>query len=423
MRNYVYLLDRRLGAHPLNHSPEFSVTFSSWLKVRGHQVWVITAEPSSPTRFYLTARFIVDSVQSLDGEFVASGAEGETFDRPPELTKEAWFRKLNRNTSANWTLVAIRKPEYQEGLTRALASISTETSLSRATQQQAATARSDGVLRALEPLEHHRVMDLVAAAGLDTTGWSNFAGGASKASQNPKYCYDWSFEQANRAVVVNLWHRQMVAADGEVSVALTLRDRDVFKGIRRRRAEKLLGAIARADIARIPIRVIVNAGTITQSAEDSRSTGTRVEKRLLDPMPWHVARCDMLAGSCLLRRGPAPGTTLDQFLLDPLTIEVARREKNVSAFVRNPTFRRHALDRARGRCEHCGVNGFVLPSGELYLETHHVVPLCEGGLDSISNIIAICPNDHREAHIGVRAGALRAAMLRYLQGEAAQKAG
>jgi 5-methylcytosine-specific restriction protein A len=50
-------------------------------------------------------------------------------------------------------------------------------------------------------------------------------------------------------------------------------------------------------------------------------------------------------------------------------------------------------------------------SGAIYLETHHVVPLSENGADHERNVVAICPNDHREAHHGERREAIRTDLL------------
>jgi 5-methylcytosine-specific restriction endonuclease McrA len=43
-------------------------------------------------------------------------------------------------------------------------------------------------------------------------------------------------------------------------------------------------------------------------------------------------------------------------------------------------------------------NQFDIATGSIYLETHHVVPLAENGPDHTSNVVAICPKDHRRAH-------------------------
>ncbi|MBC7620936.1 MAG: HNH endonuclease, partial [Candidatus Saccharibacteria bacterium] len=60
--------------------------------------------------------------------------------------------------------------------------------------------------------------------------------------------------------------------------------------------------------------------------------------------------------------------------------------------------REAVLIRAGGLCELCNEPGFVTAAGSVYLETHHVVPLADNGLDDASNVVAICPKDHRRAH-------------------------
>lgn len=58
--------------------------------------------------------------------------------------------------------------------------------------------------------------------------------------------------------------------------------------------------------------------------------------------------------------------------------------------------------------------GFFRADGSLFLETHHVIPLSEGGKDSTSNVVALCPNHHREAHHGKDAGDIRDKLIKYL---------
>ncbi|KAA1164453.1 HNH endonuclease [Pseudoalteromonas fuliginea] len=41
---------------------------------------------------------------------------------------------------------------------------------------------------------------------------------------------------------------------------------------------------------------------------------------------------------------------------------------------------------------------FKKENGEPYLEVHHVLPLSEGGSDTIKNTIAVCPNCHMKFH-------------------------
>lgn len=73
-------------------------------------------------------------------------------------------------------------------------------------------------------------------------------------------------------------------------------------------------------------------------------------------------------------------------------------ESTGTSYSRSRAVRDAALRRAAGACELCGQRGFVTQSGAIYLETHHVQPLGEGGADSEDNVVALCPNDHRRAH-------------------------
>jgi len=83
--------------------------------------------------------------------------------------------------------------------------------------------------------------------------------------------------------------------------------------------------------------------------------------------------------------------------------------------VRDERVRKAVLKRAKGRCEHCGDLGFEKPDGSNYVETHHILSLAEQGPDTLDNVIALCPNHHREAHYGTGRLALEAAFLERLE--------
>ena len=70
------------------------------------------------------------------------------------------------------------------------------------------------------------------------------------------------------------------------------------------------------------------------------------------------------------------------------------------SYARDQRVRRAVLERAAGYCELCGEQGFTSRSGHPFLETHHIIKLSEEGADKLSNVIALCPNDHRRAHFG-----------------------
>ena len=73
------------------------------------------------------------------------------------------------------------------------------------------------------------------------------------------------------------------------------------------------------------------------------------------------------------------------------------------SFERDPDVVAEALFRANGTCERCRKPApFIRKSnGAKYLEVHHIVPLSEDGLDTVHNVLALCPNCHREVHHGV----------------------
>ena len=74
----------------------------------------------------------------------------------------------------------------------------------------------------------------------------------------------------------------------------------------------------------------------------------------------------------------------------------------VQDYRRDPDVVAEALYRAKGFCEKCKEKApFIKRSnGEPYLEVHHIRPLSQGGLDSLENVISLCPNCHREIHFG-----------------------
>ena len=56
------------------------------------------------------------------------------------------------------------------------------------------------VLDELKPIRKLLVMNLLREIGVDVSQWKNYKG--AHASANPKYCYNWSFEQPGEVVVV-----------------------------------------------------------------------------------------------------------------------------------------------------------------------------------------------------------------------------
>ncbi|MBR4765263.1 MAG: HNH endonuclease [Clostridia bacterium] len=67
---------------------------------------------------------------------------------------------------------------------------------------------------------------------------------------------------------------------------------------------------------------------------------------------------------------------------------------------RDPTIAAYVKKRADGHCQLCGQKApFNDKNGEPYLESHHIDWLSKGGMDSVDNCVALCPNCHRKIHI------------------------
>ncbi|WP_254768040.1 HNH endonuclease [Salinilacihabitans rarus] len=70
-------------------------------------------------------------------------------------------------------------------------------------------------------------------------------------------------------------------------------------------------------------------------------------------------------------------------------------------YTRSDLVRDFALRMADGICQACSEEApFVSQKGEPYLEVHHLYRVSDGGVDDPENVIAICPNCHREVHHG-----------------------
>ena len=75
---------------------------------------------------------------------------------------------------------------------------------------------------------------------------------------------------------------------------------------------------------------------------------------------------------------------------------------STSLYIRNPYIVERAKRLSAGKCQDCGQFAPFINkvTKEPFLEVHHIVPLSEGGEDSINNVVALCPNCHRKRHYG-----------------------
>ncbi|WP_371422606.1 HNH endonuclease [Tardiphaga sp.] len=92
-------------------------------------------------------------------------------------------------------------------------------------------------------------------------------------------------------------------------------------------------------------------------------------------------------------------------------------------YARDQKVRAAVKARAGGRCEYCGEEGFLCEDGTRYLECHHIIALANDGADRMSNVIAICPDDHREAHFGKRRAEIELDMIAKVKAAEARRLG
>lgn len=283
------------------------------------------------------------------------------------------------------------------------------------------------ILAALMPTARLAVMDLLEQAGIDVSPWLVTAEGkpVKTPRANPHYCYNWAFGSEAEGFLVCVWHSSLRVIDLPVGPAIAYqenirdlalrldriaidrtqptadRNRARDQAKRGRAFDRVLQLSFRKGAA---VRMIVNEGDQRDNDQLGTSAST-VKLRKLDSENWYVHHYDNDTGDTTLVRGvplaeavspePEPPSFVDQF---SAPTAAALRETTVLVRERSAAVREAVLRRAQGFCELCGEPGFVTTSGSVYLETHHVVPLADDGPDHPSNVVAICPQDHRRAH-------------------------
>src|SRR4051812_16777700 len=87
-------------------------------------------------------------------------------------------------------------------------------------------------LNDIRPKTKERVIDLVNRAGVNVDDWSNWSGGAADAARNPRYCYEWSFVEPNKVVVLNLWFKTMRSEGEKIVYRLNSAELEAVEGTR-----------------------------------------------------------------------------------------------------------------------------------------------------------------------------------------------
>jgi 5-methylcytosine-specific restriction enzyme A len=254
----------------------------------------------------------------------------------------------------------------------------------------------------LKPKTKPRLMDLVKEAGVNVREWEKSAPGAA----NPKFCYEWAFTEPGKVVVLTVWHDGMKKRGGKIWCRSS--PPSSVQSVHTRRWQSLLKAVRESYSKKIPIRVVISIGT-----RNPEYGTAQVHYRSLDPVLWWVTQFHENRGTYTLVRGNY-GQVVDQFDVQEGDVSAKKAERRtavVQSFVRDPEVRRRVMERSEGECEWCNRPGFLMMTGQIYLETHHIRPLAEGGKDHEDNVVALCPNHHREAHHGRNQEKMRRQLL------------
>lgn len=96
----------------------------------------------------------------------------------------------------------------------------------------------------------------------------------------------------------------------------------------------------------------------------------------------------------------------------------AKRPSARTEFERSAAVVAYVKKRAGENCEMPGCKStlFRKSDGSVYTEVHHVIPLAEGGDDSVENAAALCPNCHRAQHHAENKAELRETLAERVDG-------
>jgi 5-methylcytosine-specific restriction protein A len=77
----------------------------------------------------------------------------------------------------------------------------------------------------------------------------------------------------------------------------------------------------------------------------------------------------------------------------------SKQIKKSTSFSRDPKVVAWVLKNSNSICESCNKPApFTKLDGDFYLEVHHIKRLADGGSDTVTNAVAVCPNCHRALH-------------------------
>lgn len=115
---------------------------------------------------------------------------------------------------------------------------------------------------------------------------------------------------------------------------------------------------------------------------------------------WIVQQDDFQNYKCDEKGKEEQVETIHDKIIEYFNENPEKRTSQISKYVRDKAIIKEAKRQAQGICQLCNNEApFNDKNGEPYLEVHHINWLSNGGQDTISNAIALCPNCHSKMHV------------------------
>jgi 5-methylcytosine-specific restriction protein A len=144
----------------------------------------------------------------------------------------------------------------------------------------------------LKPTSRLNVRDALEQANFDVVFWPK------EKPAHPRFCYRWAFVQPGHAVALMIWYTQLQQGPEDIRVNLNVRDVWKRRPSLRRKCQDFEDAVAQSRSKKLPVRVIINAGTMGID----RGSSSQVKLRMLDPCRWRADSFDPYTGDMVLVR-------------------------------------------------------------------------------------------------------------------------
>jgi hypothetical protein len=289
------------------------------------------------------------------------------------------------------------------------------------------------LLDKLKPQVRTNVIDVLKSLEIDVSSWGYRKNGSpiENPSLNSSKSSDWTYGGVgSETTVLFLWHSSLkIDTDGK-----TIFIKDSFKSYkehyssilgntkegskhsaspRYEKAQQFERVVAKLFESGGPCRVALLTAQDKNNQDDAGDERS-VKFRELDSENWYVHGFSWISGEFKLVRGitqPIEAKMDSQFDLNE---PPDKYPTTGSAYWRSLDIKEKVLSRSNGICEFCSTPAFQTYKNTLFLEVHHAVPLGKNGVDALWNVVAICPNHHREAHFGLRREEMLSKFVDYL---------